>query len=121
MADRNPSSGHLHHSRPGAGSCCLAAKDVTRLGKAKLLQSEEDWQFLSDYLLVLNQNWTRYLVDEVRDAEEQDDVRRRKEVTAATEVLRKVGFDETGNASGMMQQVAQAFFAQEERPHRRLC
>ena len=34
-----------------------AAKEVVRLGEKKLLQSQDDWQFLAERLLVLNQNW----------------------------------------------------------------
>ena len=37
----------------------------------KLLQSKEDWEFLSDYLLVLNQNWSRYLAEQRRKAEQE--------------------------------------------------
>ena len=38
-----------------------AASEVVRLGKTKLLNSTEDWKFLAEHLLVLNQNWTRFL------------------------------------------------------------
>jgi hypothetical protein len=37
-----------------------AANEVVRLGEKKLLQSEDDWEFLSKHLMVLNQNWPRF-------------------------------------------------------------
>ena len=43
-----------------------SAGDVVRLAEKRLLQSEADWEFLATHLLVLNQNWPRFLAD--RDA-----------------------------------------------------
>lgn len=53
---------------PAQGSDVLhAAEEVVRLGKRKLLNSDEDWAFLASQLLVLNPNWTRFLADERRE------------------------------------------------------
>ena len=47
-----------------------AASEIVRLGEKKLLQSEKDWEFLASHLIVLNQNWTRFLADQRRDKAE---------------------------------------------------
>ena len=44
--------------------------EVVRLGEKRLLQSDEDWDFLSQYLLVINQNWPRFLAESRRKADE---------------------------------------------------
>ena len=61
----------------GKGVLCLA-KDVVRLGEKRLLQSVQDWDFLSQYLIVLTQNWTRYLADAQRLSVAEDDSRKVK-------------------------------------------
>ena len=43
-----------------------AANEVVRLGDKKLLQSDADWEFLASYLIVLNQNWPRFLAEKRR-------------------------------------------------------
>jgi len=50
-----------------------AAKEVVRLGGKRLLKSDSDWEFLSEFLLVMNPNWTRYLSEKRREAKEQQD------------------------------------------------
>ena len=53
--------------RSGSGQDVLhSASEVVRLGEKRLLQSEADWEFLADHLLVLNQNWTRFLAEQRR-------------------------------------------------------
>src|SRR5262249_8875078 len=37
-----------------------AASEVVRLGERKLLGSSGDWEFLAEYLLVLNQDWLHF-------------------------------------------------------------
>ena len=85
------------------------AKDVVRLAESKLLQSDVDWQFLSAYLVVLNQNWTRFLAERRRLAQDsiQADV---GEVEDAYSLLRALHLDETSDASRVVGQVAAAFF-----------
>ncbi len=91
-----------------------AASEVVRLGEKKLLQSEADWQFLSEHLTVLNQNWPRYLADQRRQAESADSEELKKTVTGAYAVLKKIGLEDTSNVDAVINRVAAGFFAQKE-------
>ena len=91
----------------------FAGNEVVRLGEKKLLQSEEDWVFLAKYLVVLNQNWPRFLADQRRSAAEQGQSTVRDEVDDAYAVLKKIGMDETSDVGKVINQVAAALFAQD--------
>jgi len=65
-----------------------AASEVVRLGEKKLLQSEEDWEFLAAYLFVLNQNWPRFLAEQRRATEREV---AKADVEAAFAVLDAMG------------------------------
>ncbi len=91
-----------------------AAKEVVRLGEKKLLQSEDDWKFLSSYLLVLNQNWTRYLAEQRRRAEENDDDELREQVEAAYAVLETLKLTEASDVTRVIEQVSQGVFAEDD-------
>lgn len=89
-----------------------AAKDVVRLGEKRLLNSDDDWEFLSDHLLVLNQNWPRFLTERRRTGEgEESGVAKRAE--AALSVLRRIGLEETSDTGKVIDQVAASFFSKE--------
>ena len=111
-----------------------AASEVVRLGEKKLLQSKDDWEFLAKHLLVLNQNWPRFLAEQRRAISEQTDPaeahhgllwgaheqRRaapeqaghptRDEVEGAYTVLKKIGLDDTSDASKAINQAANGLF-----------
>lgn len=89
-----------------------AAAEVVRLGEKKLLQSEEDWTFLAQHLLVLNQNWPRFLADQRRKAEEREDKPFGQAVKDAYDLLEKLKLTQTSDVSEVIQQVAVAFFGQ---------
>ena len=91
-----------------------SAEEVVRLGEKKLLQSEGDWQFLAKYLLVLNQNWTRYLAEQRRRAEENDDDELREQVEAAYAVLETLKLTEASDVTRVIQQVSEGFFAEDD-------
>jgi len=90
-----------------------AAKEVVRLGEKKLLQSENDWEFLSRYLIVLNQNWPRFLAEQRRDAAEQGESTAKEGVEGAYAILAEVGLDSTSDVNKVIDQVAAEFFSQE--------
>ncbi|MBC2710215.1 MAG: ATPase [Desulfosarcina sp.] len=92
----------------------FSASKVVRLGEKKLLQSQEDWQFLDDYLLVLNQNWPRYLAEQRRKAEQDKNWSLERKVKAAYKVLDDLGLGQAGDVSQVIQQVANKFFGQED-------
>jgi len=101
------------HILPTQGKDVLyAAAEVVRLAEKRLLQSEKDWEFLAAYLLVLNQNWPRFLAEQRRAVEERDDKGLAKEVEAAFAVLRAIGLDDASDVSKVVEQVAKEFFSQ---------
>lgn len=85
-----------------------AASEIVRLGEKKLLQSEEDWEFLADHLIVLNQNWTRFLAEQRRD--KPDGGGRNDAVQAAFAVLKEIGLDETSDVNAVVERVAADYF-----------
>lgn len=88
-----------------------SANEVVRLGEKRLLQSEADWNFLAEHLLVLNQNWSRFLTEQRRLAEERKDADAVEEVEAAFAVLKQVGLEDTSDINKVVEQVALDFFA----------
>lgn len=85
-----------------------AASEIVRLGEKKLLQSEEDWEFLASHLIVLNQNWTRFLADQRRDKAEGGS--RNDPVEAAFAVLEEIGLDGTSDVNAVIERVAADYF-----------
>ena len=79
---------------PAQGKHVLySAGEVVRLGEKRLLQSEEDWEFLSAHLLVLNQNWTRFITEQRRPNEGGADAELEQEAAAAQVVLKALGLE----------------------------
>ena len=87
-----------------------AANEVVRIGEKRLLQSDADWDFLAKHLLVLNQNWPRFLAEQRRAAEENNDKSHQSDVDAAYAVLKAIGLEDTSDVSTMVEQVALEFF-----------
>lgn len=86
-----------------------SASEVVRLGEKKLLQSDEDWEFLAGHLIVLNQNWTRFLAEQRRDKGEGDGGRG-DAVEAAFAVLEEIGLEETSDVNAVIERVAADYF-----------
>ena len=89
-----------------------ASVEVVRLGEKKLLHSDQDWEFLDQYLIVLNQNWPRFLAEERRSAEDRHDGEARRDVEAAYSVFDAIGLTGITDVSEVVEQVAGKFFAQ---------
>lgn len=87
----------------------FAASEVVRLGEKKLLQSDEDWAFLAEHLIVLNQNWTRFLAEQRRDKTEGKSTRD-DPVQGAFDVLEEIGLDGTSDVNAVIERVAEAYF-----------
>lgn len=85
-----------------------AASEIVRLGEKKLLQSEEDWEFLAGHLIVLNQNWTRFLAEQRRDKTDGDG--RGDPTQGAFAVLKKIGLDDTSDVNAVIERVAADYF-----------
>lgn len=102
---------------PAQGKNVLySAAEVVRLAEKRLLQSEADWEFLSAHLLVLNQNWPRFISEQRRSSEAAEDTGLDQETTAAAQaVLKALGLEDSSDVSKVIDQVAAAFFAQESK------
>ena len=90
------------------------SSEVVRLAEKKLLNSQEDWQFLSKYLLVLNQNWPRFLAEQRRHAEQKEDEDLAAEVESAYSVLQTLELGEASDVSQVVERVAAKFFGEDE-------
>ena len=89
-----------------------AASEIVRLGEKKLLQSEDDWEFLACHLIVLNQNWTRFLAEQRRDKADGDG--RGDPTLGAFAVLKKIGLDDTSDVNAVIERVAADYFSSSE-------
>jgi len=89
----------------------FSANKIVRLGEKRLLQSEEDWDFLAKHLLVLDVNWLRFLTEQHRVSEETGNILLREKVEAANQFLHRVGLDTPSNADGVLEKVAKDFYA----------
>lgn len=87
-----------------------SAQEVVRISEKKLLQSEEDWEFLATHLLVLNYNWPRILSNKQRQTEQFQDKKLQVKVDAAYAVLKSIGLEESTKVNTVIEQVAHAFF-----------
>lgn len=90
--------------------------EVVRLGEKRLLQSDEDWEFLSQYLLVINQNWPRFLAESRRKADEDKNENLRNAWAAAQKVLTTLGVEDSSDVSRVMDAVAAKAFAADDFP-----
>lgn len=85
-----------------------AASEVVRVGEKKLLQSDEDWGFLAEHLVVLNQDWTRFLAEQRRDKDGNS--ARKDPLQGAFDVLSEIGLDGTSDVNAVIERVADAYF-----------
>ena len=90
-----------------------AAAEAVRLGEKKLLESEDDWQFLAGHLVVLDHAWPRFMADQRRTAEERADASSLEALNAVYSVLKRIGLDDTADVSKVIDRVAADFFAKE--------
>jgi hypothetical protein len=90
------------------------AKEVVRIGEKKLLQSHEDWEFLSRYFLVLNQNWPRFLAEQKRTAQENRDDSLMLQVEAAYKVLGQIELAETSIVNDLISRASSRLWASEK-------
>ena len=91
-----------------------AASEVVRVGEEKLLKSDDDWEFLAKYLLVIDHNWPRFLTKQRRLAEQAKDRDLAARVNAAYQVLAALGHKDASDVSVIMQRVSSEFFSTDE-------
>ncbi|MEA1900179.1 MAG: ATPase, partial [Thermodesulfobacteriota bacterium] len=103
------------HIVPVQGKDVLyAAKEVVRIGKKKMLQSDEDWHFLSKYLLVLDNEWIRFLSNQQQGVEDNKEEVVKKKLESAYDVLEAIGLGGSSTVTRVIEQVAAEFFGQDE-------
>ena len=88
------------------------ARGVVRLGEEKLLRSKEDWEFLASHLIVMNQNWPRFLARQRRTYDEREDSTMQQGVEDAYAVLAEIELDKTSDVNTVFKTVSTGFFAQ---------
>lgn len=114
-------SSYLEHYRrrqikivPVQGSDELhASADVARLGDKKLLESENDWKFLAEHLLVLNPNWPRWLGKQRLAAEGDGDTALVQQIALALDLLETLGLESASDVSDLIELVAAAVFTRQ--------
>lgn len=90
-----------------------SAQEVSRIGEKKQLHTDADWEFLAEFLVVLNQNWPRFLAEQKRTAQEHEDSPRLEEVSRAYSLLESLGLADTSNMDALAKQIAERFFARQ--------
>jgi len=101
------------------------ANEVIRLGKDQLLQSDDDWQFLSNYVLTQNPNWLRYLSEQRTEQQNKNSTGSNNDqvvrsilagqvnpVESAYKVLTALGLAEASDVGNVMVRVTTKFFSQ---------
>ena len=92
----------------------FSSTEVVRLGEKKLLQRKEDWEFLSEYLVVLKHGWTRFLAKKLLKAKTEQNNILLEQVENANELLKSCHLDETSDISRIINSVASKFYEQDE-------
>lgn len=87
---------------------------AVRLGEKQLLQSEDDWKFLADYLIALNPNWPRFLADKKREAERTASEELTQQVDNAYWLLEKFDLSRADDLTSVVENITEGFFRREE-------
>lgn len=87
-----------------------AANEVVRLSERKLsFNSDEDWQFLSNHLLLMDSKWIEFLERRQNDfisPDSEDD----EEFESVFDILSEVGLKSASDASAIVDRVARSYF-----------
>ena len=102
---------------PVQGSNFLfAANEVVRLGERKLLQSDEDWDFLAPYLRIMDPDWPAYLANGHETVADPSQAPAQRSRDAATAVLKETGLDGATPVDVVVARVAGKLFGTGVRP-----
>jgi hypothetical protein len=88
-----------------------SSSEVVRLGERRAFQSNDDWLFLSTYLLFLDQNWLRFLSDQQKN-EVPNLLKIRAE--AASIILNAIHLNEVSDVNLIIEKVARELFSQKK-------
>jgi hypothetical protein len=87
-----------------------SSKQVIRLGKRKILESDKDWSFLSTYLLIANNDWFEFLATQKNHAEEKSEEHLQNEIELSYNVLKAIGLENSSDASKVVDYASVEFF-----------
>jgi hypothetical protein len=96
------------------GEHLYSSSEVVRLSERIPAASQDDWDFLAQYLLVVDQDFIRHLTEQKRSAEESGDSSSRETAEAAYGVLEKAKLSGTSPASVVIERVSQRLFSSGE-------
>ncbi|MGD9714396.1 MAG: sacsin N-terminal ATP-binding-like domain-containing protein, partial [Thermomicrobiales bacterium] len=100
---------------PVQGHECLhSASEVVRLSEKRLLRADSDWEFLSQFLRVLNVNWPRYIAEQRRVADKSQNIGLAGQVQSAEKLLSVLSLTESSDAGLILERVAESFFGDED-------
>lgn len=112
--DIAPSWGSSHTGArivPAEGRSVLhAGTEVVRLGDKRDLHLQDDWEFLGKYLLVVNQDWLRFIEKQGHDAEQRNDAQLGEQVSAAQRVLQALDLGKTTDTTRIIELVGTQLF-----------
>ena len=89
-----------------------AANEVVRLGERRTLRPV-DWEFLTPFLLVLDQDWAAYLNRGRRDADTDVTDELKNQVESAHRILRGLGLAESADPNRVLDRVVESFTAKQ--------
>ena len=89
-----------------------AANEVVRLGERRTLRPA-DWDFLTPFLLLLDQDWAAYLNRGRRDADTDVTDELKNQVESAHRILRGLGLAESADPNRVLDRVVESFTAQQ--------
>lgn len=89
----------------------FSANAVIRLGEKRLLASEDDWEFLFSYLKAYNPNWSRFLAEQRKIAESDNNTELKSDINRAYKVQSHLKLEETGDTNQIFSKVAIDFYS----------
>jgi hypothetical protein len=88
-----------------------AASEVVLIGDKSPLRSQEDWEFLAKFLLILSRAWLRFLDEQHHRAAELQDHGLGKQVASTFKVQRALGLATATDSSKVIEFVAAKLFS----------
>lgn len=96
---------------PAAGKVTLAsARELVRLGEKKFLRTQDEWKFLSRFLLVLDSEWLDLFVLSTAGGKGAPAVQLSRERDQAKKVLEACSLDSASDTDEVIERVASALF-----------
>lgn len=92
-----------------------AAEHVVQLGEKRILERKEDWELLSDYVLVFDRVFSRFLTEQKKTADLNENAVLQDKVWAAESLQRSLGLNELSNLDKVMSLFANLYFGTEKR------